>query len=219
MRDEIGGVGIVSGYGLTECPMITMSAVRDPDDKLAITEGRPGPGMAVELHDIATGGPAAPGEAGEVWVRGPQLFSGYVDAEDTRAAFDERGFFRTGDLGRFDEDGYLIITGRLKDVIIRKGENISAKEVEDHVFTHPDIADVAVVGVPDDRVGERCCAVLVLKPERTAPDVRALGEFLRGRGLMTQKWPEQVDVVAALPRNAAGKVLKHEIVRALRAGE
>jgi acyl-CoA synthetase (AMP-forming)/AMP-acid ligase II len=216
VRDEIGGVGIVSGYGLTECPMITMSTVRDPDGKLAISEGRPGPGMQIEFHDPATGALLPPGGTGEVWVRGPQLFQGYVSAEDTKEAVDERGFFRTGDLGRLDEDGYMIITGRLKDVIIRKGENISAKEVEDHIFAHPDIADVAVVGLPDDLVGERCCAVLVPKPGRPVPEVAELGEYLRARGLMTQKWPEQISTIDALPRNAAGKVLKHDIIRELR---
>jgi cyclohexanecarboxylate-CoA ligase len=217
LRAEIGGVGIVSGYGLTECPMIAMSTVRDPDDKLATTEGRPGPRMELEMHDPVTGEPLDPGQAGEIWIRGPQLFQGYVRAEDTRAFIDQRGFFRTGDLGLIDADGFVVITGRLKDVIIRKGENISAKEVEDHVFAHPDIADVAVVGLPDDLVGERCCAVLVPRSGRTAPTVGELGAYLRTRGLMTQKWPEQVIQMAALPRNAAGKVLKHAIVDELTA--
>ncbi len=215
LRQEIGGVGIVSGYGLTECPMISMATVRDPDDKLAATEGRPGPGVVVEVRDPATGQPVPPGGEGELWVRGPQLFAGYVNAADTDAAMDERGFFRTGDLGRLDDEGYVVITGRLKDVIIRKGENISAKEVEDHLYTHPDVADVAVVGVPDDRVGERCCAVVVMRAGCGPLDRRAAGEHLQGRGLMVQKWPEQVLVVDALPRNAAGKVLKGDLVRLL----
>jgi cyclohexanecarboxylate-CoA ligase len=217
IRTEVGGVGIVSGYGLTECPMISMASIDDPDDKLATTEGRPGPGMIIELHDPATGAVLPAGGTGEIWIRGPQQFRGYVSAEDTASFVDERGFFRTGDLGRIDADGYVVITGRLKDVIIRKGENISAKEVEDHIFAHPDVADVAVVGLPDDAVGERCCAALVMRPGHPAPDVHQLGDYLRRRGLMTQKWPEQVYEVGELPRNAAGKVLKHEIVRSLTA--
>lgn len=215
LRAEIGGTGIVSGYGLTECPMIGMASVRDPDDKLALTEGRPGPGMVLEFHDPVTGELLASNGPGEIWVRGPQLFRGYVEAADTEAFVDSRGFFRTGDLGCLDPDGYVVITGRLKDVIIRKGENISAKEVEDHIFTHPDIADVAVIGLPDERLGERCCAVLVSRAGHTVPSVDALGRHLRERGLMTQKWPEQVFEVAALPRNAAGKVLKHALVAEL----
>lgn len=215
LRSEIGGVGIVAGYGLTECPMITMSTVRDAETKLANTEGRPSTGMYLQMRDPVTGAVVPRGSTGEVWVTGPQLFQGYVRAADTSEVIDELGFFRTGDIGFLDPDGFMIITGRLKDVIIRKGENISAKEVEDHVFTHPDIADVAVVGLPDQAVGERCCAVLVARPGGTAPTVPELGEYLRGCGLMTQKWPEQIHVVAALPRNAAGKVLKHELVSQL----
>jgi acyl-CoA synthetase (AMP-forming)/AMP-acid ligase II len=215
LRTEIGGIGILSGYGLTECPMITMSGVTDADDKLSATEGRPGPGVVVELRHLMTGAVLEPGEPGEIWVQAPQLFLGYLRDEDTREVMDERGFFRTGDIGFIDAEGYIVISGRLKDVIIRKGENISAKEVEDHIFAHPDVADVAVVGLADDKVGERCCAVIVTKPDHPDPTVEGLGAFLRERGLMTQKWPEQIQIRPALPRNAAGKVLKHDLIREL----
>jgi len=210
VKRELGGAGIVSGYGLTECPIVVMNHVGNPDEKLARTEGRPTEGVTLRLvkHD---GTPAAPGEEGEVRVRGPQLCKGYVDAALDEAAFDEEGFFRTGDLGALDTDGFLTITGRLKDVIIRKGENISAKEVEDHLFAHPAVADVAVVGLPDPELGERACAVVVTAPDATPLGFAQMSAFLRERGLMVQKIPERLEHADALPRNPSGKVLKNEL--------
>ena len=149
VKQELGGVGIVSGYGLTECPIIAMNTVRNSDEQLANTEGRVNPPEAEIRVMRPDGAPAAPGEEGELCFRGPQLFRGYLDASLDAAAFDADGFFRTGDLGRLDADGCVVITGRTKDVIIRKGENISAKEVEDLLYTHPKVADVAVIGLPD----------------------------------------------------------------------
>jgi non-ribosomal peptide synthetase component E (peptide arylation enzyme) len=129
-----------------------------------------------------------------------------LDAE----AFDAEGFFRTGDLGRVDAKGHVVITGRQKDVIIRKGENISAKEVEDLLHTHPAVADVAVIGLPDPALGERCCAVVVCASKAVLRFDEMLA-FLKGQGLMTQKIPEQLELVAELPRNPSGKVLKKEL--------
>ena len=126
-------------------------------------------------------------------------------------AFDDDGWFRTGDLGRFDEAGNLTITGRLKDVIIRKGENISAKEVEDLLFTHPQVADVAVVGLPDDERGERVCAVVVTAPGEADITFEEMGRHLLDAGLITRKLPEQLEVVDALPRNPSGKIVKFEL--------
>ncbi|MCA9504064.1 MAG: AMP-binding protein [Myxococcales bacterium] len=207
---EIGGVGIVSGYGLTECPIISMNSVHCSDDKLARTEGRVNPPDAQIRVVLDDGGDAAPGQSGELRVRGPQLFKGYVDASLDEAAFDERGFFRTGDLGYLDDDGYVVITGRLKDVIIRKGENISAQEIEDLLYAHPKIADVAVIGLPDPTSGERVCAVVQCQPgEELAFD--EMVEFLLARELMKQKLPEQLELAPRIPRNAAGKIMKREI--------
>jgi cyclohexanecarboxylate-CoA ligase len=209
---SIGGSGIVSGYGLTEIPMIAMAAIDDPTEKLARTEGRPARGVELRIVDLETGGPLPPGVPGLIWVRGPQLFRGYIETDGVVDATDEDGFFCTGDIGYQDPDGYVVISGRLKDVVIRKGENISAKEVEDHLYVHPAIADVAVIGLPDDAVGERCCAVIVLVPGQPRPSVAALGRFLADRGLMPQKWPELVEVLPELPRNAASKILKNALV-------
>ena len=207
---EVGGVGIVAGYGLTEGAMLGMSAVWDPPDKLAHTEGRPADGM--EIVAIGEDGAVLPaGVDGELRVRGPHMFVGYVDPELTKAGFDENGFFRTGDLGHLDAEGYVVITGRLKDVIIRKGENISAKEVEDLLYEHPKVSDVAVIGLPDPERGELVCAVVACVPEVEPLTMDELRRHLLDRQLITRKLPEQLEIVDALPRNAAGKVLKHEL--------
>ena len=154
------GVGVVSGYGMTEAPILTMNDHRSSDEVLANTEG---PAVADTALRIVTldGKDAGVGEEGEIRAKGPQVTLGYADAALDAEAFDDDGWFRTGDLGTLDADGYLTITGRLKDIIIRKGENISAKEVEDLLFTHPQVGDVAVVGLPDPDSGERACAVVV----------------------------------------------------------
>jgi cyclohexanecarboxylate-CoA ligase len=210
MKNELGGAGILSGYGLTEAPILTMARADDPDETLANTEGRPMPGVELKLVTLE-GKLAAPGEEGEIRAKAPQLMKGYLDSSLDADAFDDEGFFRTGDLGRLD-DGYVVITGRVKDIIIRKGENISAKEVEDLLFTHPNVADVAVIGLPDAASGEKACAVIVPKDgELTLDSVR---DFLKDKGLRMQAIPEQLETVEALPRNPAGKVLKQDLRKA-----
>ncbi len=154
---------------------------------------------------------------GEIRARGPQMLVGYRHPEDELGAVDDNGLVRTGDLGRWDGD-CLVVTGRAKDVIIRNGENISPKEVEDVLVGHPDIAEVAIVGVPDARTGERACAVIVAASDG-GPDVSDLREFLEGHGMAPFKAPEQVAIWDALPKNDAGKVLKHEIRATLSAGK
>src|SRR5438270_10639588 len=210
MKKEGGGVGIVSGYGLTEAPILTMAAVDDADDKLANTEGRPSPGVELKVVTL-DGKVAGPGEEGELRAKGPQVCLGYLDSSLDAEAFDEDGFFRTGDLGYQDPEGYVVITGRLKDVIIRKGENISAKEIEDLLYQHPKVADVAVIGLPDPALGERCCAVVASKAESDPLAFVEMVEFLKGHGLAVQKVPEQLELVDVVPRNPTGKTLKHEL--------
>ena len=207
---EMGGVGIVSGYGLTEFPIASMARVTDSDEELANTEGSPGPGVTLKLVTL-DGRVAGVDEEGEIRTKGRQMFRGYVDSSLDAAAFDDEGWFRTGDLGKVNAHGNVIITGRLKDVIIRKGENISAKEVEDLLFTHPKIADAAVIGVPDPKLGERCVAVIAPADPDDVPTLPELFEFCKEAGLMVQKIPEQIEIVDALPRNPSGKVLKHEL--------
>jgi acyl-CoA synthetase (AMP-forming)/AMP-acid ligase II len=209
LKNEVGGVGIVSGYGLTEAPIIAMASHTDSDEVLAETEGRATRG--VQLRAVTLEGKVAGiGEEGEIRAKAPQLMKGYLDPSLDADAFDEDGWFRTGDLGVIDAEGNVRITGRLKDIIIRKGENISAKEVEDLLYTHDDIADVAVIGLPDAAAGEIACAVVVPAAE-TRVDLKEIASFLTGKGLMIQKVPERVEYLDALPRNPTGKVLKHEL--------
>ncbi|HMG28119.1 MAG TPA: AMP-binding protein [Acidimicrobiia bacterium] len=210
VKKELGGVGVVSGYGLTECPILAMATVEDPDVKLAETEGRTTPGVEVKVVKL-DGAVADAGEEGEIRAKGPMLFRGYVDSSLDADAFDEDGWFRTGDLGVQDADGYIAITGRLKDVIIRKMETISVKQVEDLLFTHPGIGDVAVIGLPDEASGERACAIVVPADLEAPPTLKDLFDFCSEAGLATQKIPEQLEIVDVLPRNATGKVLKHEL--------
>jgi len=210
VRKEMGGLGVVNGYGLTECPSHCLNTVRDPDDKRAVTEGRPTRG--VEMRITAPDGSVLPAETeGEIRVRARQLCLGYVDASLDADAFDADGFFRTGDLGWFDADGYLVISGRLKDIIIRKGENISAKEVEDLLYEHPSVVDVAVIGLPDPERGERACAVVVQAPNPPPFTMDAMARWCVDHGLMVQKVPEQLELVEELPRNPSGKVVKYEL--------
>jgi acyl-CoA synthetase (AMP-forming)/AMP-acid ligase II len=191
--EAFGVPGVACSYGLTEFPIATAEVVGDP--WLGTTVGRPGPGVEVRLVD------------GEVRLKGPQMCLGYVDPALDADGFDEDGWFRSGDLGTIDEHGVVRITGRAKDVIIRNAENISAQEIEELVLAHPDVVDVAVVGVPDPRSGERVCACLVLR-EGAEVDVTALGAYCTERGLARHKCPEQLMVVDDIPRNPMGKILK-----------
>jgi acyl-CoA synthetase (AMP-forming)/AMP-acid ligase II len=194
------GVQLTHGYGMTEVPMITMGAPDDTAENLATTEGRPPEGMEIRIVD------------GEVRLRGEAVCRGYLDPAQTAAAFDAEGFLRTGDLGRLTDSGHLVLTGRLKDVIIRKGENISAKEIEDLLHRHPAVGDVAVVGLPDPERGERVCAVVEQPAGAERLTLEALTSYLRGEGLSTHKLPEQLEVVDALPRNETlRKVLKYKL--------
>ncbi len=199
---------VLSGYGLTEAPILTMADVSDDPEDLASTEGRPVKGSELRIVTL-DGRPAVAGEEGEIRARGAQVMVGYLDPSLDDEAFDEDGFLRTGDLGHVDGNGNLVVTGRLKDVIIRKGENVSAKEVEDLLVTHPAVADAAVIGLPDPDAGERVCAVVQLVDGVDALPLEDVTAHLREQGLATRKLPEQVEVIDVLPRNSAGKVLKH----------
>ena len=191
-------------YGSTEVPVMTVG-VTDDVAHAADTDGRPG-----IAHIKISGASDGILDGGEVVAKGPQMLVGYVHAEDEASVFDAEGYFRTGDLGRWVDDNYLVIVGRAKDIIIRNGENIAPKEVEDLLINHPDITEIAIVGLPDPKTGERACAVIV--PRGLAkPKVTDLAEFLVAQGVAKFKFPEQVVIWNALPKNDAGKVLKHKI--------
>ncbi len=148
---------------------------------------------------------------GELAVKGPQVMRGYVDSSLDGDAFTDDGWLRTGDMARFDEHGAIIITGRIKDIIIRKGENVSAKEVEDVLYTHPKVADVAVLGIPDEDRGEMVVAFVVPKDAGDPPTVLDVREHCTSAGLMVQKIPERIELIDAMPRNPSGKVPKHQL--------
>jgi acyl-CoA synthetase (AMP-forming)/AMP-acid ligase II len=204
------GAVVTRVYGSTEVPVTTVGVTqRDDAAHGADTDGRAGL-AEIKLIDHT----AAPAGEGQIHSRGPQMLVGYLHAEDETDSFDKEGYFRTGDLARWVDGEYLVVTGRAKDIIIRNGENISPKEVEDVLIGHPLIAEVAIVGVPDPRTGERAIAVIV--PKTTSkPDVASLRGYLDAQGVATFKVPEQVVIWDALPKNDAGKVLKHQIRAAL----
>ena len=211
VKRELGGVGIVSGYGLTECPYLSWGRVDDPDEQLATTEGRPNAATEIKIVHPETNQPVVPGESGHLLVRAPQLTLGYLDSSLDAAAFDADGYFRTGDLARLDELGYLIITGRIKDVIIRNMENISAREVENLALTFAGALEMAAIGLPDDETGERVCAVVVPADPAAPPTLGELVAHLRAQGLNPRKLPVQLEYVRELPRNAMGKVMKNNL--------
>jgi acyl-CoA synthetase (AMP-forming)/AMP-acid ligase II len=206
-------VKVVHNYGMTEAPLITTGSPAYTDQQLASTEGTPSEGVQIRIVR-EDGSEADPGESGEVRVRGVIVCKGYTDPALTAAAFDNQGFFRTGDLGALHGDGHLTITGRLKDIIIRKGENISAKEIEELLFSHPKVTDVAVIGLPDPLKGERVCAVV---EQRTGTQPLSFDEmvaYFKAANVMLQKIPEQLEIVDCLPRNETlNKVLK-QVLRA-----
>jgi non-ribosomal peptide synthetase component E (peptide arylation enzyme) len=141
------------------------------------------------------------------------VLRGYVDSSLDAAAFDDDGYFRTGDLGRQDADGYIVITGRLKDIIIRKGENISARAVEEELLRHPSVADVAVIGLPDLELGEMACAVIVVCTGHRTPTLKDLVVFLGERGVPPRQWPQRLEVLDTLPKNPTGKTIKADLRR------
>jgi acyl-CoA synthetase (AMP-forming)/AMP-acid ligase II len=203
-------IPIAHGYGMTESPMISQGSPHDTDEQLAHSDGAPVRAAEVRIVQ-ADGRDAAPGGEGEVRVRGPMVFKGYTDSSLDADAFDEQGYFRTGDLGYLRPDGHLVLTGRTKDIIIRKGENISAKEIEDLLYQHPKVAAIAVIGLADPERGERVCAVVETAPGADALTFVEMQQHCREAGLMTQKIPEQLELVDQLPRNATLKILKYQL--------
>ena len=214
-RAAAQGITIMRAYGSTEHPSITGSSFDDPAAKRHATDGRPLPGVEIRLLD-AGGRPVPASEPGEIWSRGPDLFVGYTDPALTRDAFDDDGWYRTGDLGVLDDDGFVTITDRLNDVIIRGGENISAAEVEQAITALEQVAEVAVVAAPDERFGERACAVIRLAPGVPLLELDSVTAHLERVGLARQKWPEELVLVDDFPRTATGKVRKVDLRTQLR---
>ncbi|MFF6804092.1 AMP-binding protein [Streptomyces sp. NPDC012616] len=196
-RLESLGITVFRAYGSTEHPSVTCTPYDGPASQRLHTDGPPLPGVEVRLA-----------EDGEILTRGPDLCLGYTDPALTAAAFDADGWYRTGDIGTLDGDGWLTVTDRKADVIIRGGENISALEVEEALLGLDGVAEAAVVGVPDPRLGERAAAVLRMLPGRSAPSLAEVRLHFDRAGLARQKWPEVVHEVEDFPRTPSGKVKK-----------
>lgn len=201
-------------YGSSEFPTIATTTAEDALARGLDTEGRPLRGVELRVTDGA-GRPLEPGAEGEIRARGPDCFLGYVDASLDTDCFDADGFFRTGDLGVLDTDGYLRITGRVKDIIVRKGEKISAREVEDLLLEHPAIADAALIPLADPVTGERACACVQLARGADGLALDTLIAFLRTRDLTPQKLPEQLERVDDFPRTPSGKINKRLLREAI----
>jgi acyl-CoA synthetase len=201
------GIRVFRSYGSTEHPSITSCLIDDSEDKRLTTDGRALPGVELRLEDD-----------GEILSRGPDCCLGYTDPDLTASVFDDDGWYRTGDVGVLDDEGYLTITDRVSDIIIRGGENISAQEIEELMLGIDAIAEVSVVAAPDERLGERAAAVLRLRPGTVMPSLAEVRERLTSAGLARQKWPESLHLVDEFPRTPSGKVQKFRLREQLREG-
>jgi acyl-CoA synthetase len=209
-RAAAHGIAIIRAYGSTEHPSTTGCRFDDPADRRHRTDGRALPGVELRLVD-EDGADVPAGTPGEILSRGPDLCLGYTDPALTAAAFDDDGWYRSGDIGVLDEDGYLTITDRVKDIIIRGGENVSAAEVEQALQTLPGLAEIAVVAARDDRLGEHACAIVRMLPGCEPVTLTHLTAQLSRVGLARQKWPEELRIVDDFPRTASGKVRKVDL--------
>lgn len=207
-QDRLSGCRVVSAYGSSEIMMATVCRPEDSVERVATSDGAPVPGVDLRIVDFDEQ-ESAPGTEGEIRYRGPgRMLEYWRRPELTAGGQDAGGWWRTGDLGRIDEHGYLRVTGRIKDIIIRGGFNISAREVEEALLLHPAVADVAVVGLPDDAVGERACAVVVARDDTrlTLDDLRR--HLADDHQIAVWKVPERVEYVDEFPRTATGKIQK-----------
>jgi non-ribosomal peptide synthetase component E (peptide arylation enzyme) len=215
MREAFGGVPPLADYGLSEVPGHCAHGLNEPDDKMAKTEGRPYDGTEVRILGLDDS-PLPAGEVGDVVVNGPSRFLGFLNNDDlTRESLTDWGGYRTGDLGYLDEDGHLVYAGRSKDIIRRGGVTIVPSELEPVLLRHPAIHEVAIVPLPDERLGERACAALIVEPGAAAPTLADVQAFLEGEGVAKYTWPESVEVFEEFPRTPSLKVVKRDVVTAI----
>ena len=227
LRRARGGGGAVRGDGDLDRPQLRVH--RAPvdhrhDPRRAPTRSGSTPTAARcpasrSSSETRTATLVAVGQPGEIWSKGPDCFVGYTDPALTAAAFDDDGWFGTGDVGVLDADGYLCIVDRKKDIIIRGGENVSALEVEEQLLRLPGVAEVAVVAAPDARLGEHGCAFVRMHEQTRPPTLPDLRDHLERSGLARQKWPEEIRPIEEFPRTASGKVQKFVLRQQLRHDE
>ena len=203
------GLAVCSLWGMTESLSSTLTEPSRAHDKSATTDGRPLEGVEVRIVDPDSGTPLPNGTSGRLMVRGAQNFIGYYKRADLQVA-DGDGWFDTGDLAYMDDDGYIRISGRTKDVLIRGGENVPVFEIESLLYQHPAIADAAIVGYPEPRLGERACAFVVLR-EGKSLDLADVQKHMSENRVAKQYWPEALEVVKELPRTPSGKVQKFKL--------
>jgi cyclohexanecarboxylate-CoA ligase len=215
---ETLGCFICPAWGMTEWGIGVSASPGLPEERVDETDGVPVAGCEVRVVR-SSGEPTGHGQVGDLEIRGPGLFAGYLARPDaTEEAFTEEGWFRTGDQAFMEEDGYVTLAGRSKDIIIRGGENVPVHQIETFLYRHPAIVDAAVVGVPDERLGERACAVLVLEEGRRLTLEEAT-EFLLAEGLSKHFLPERLELLEQLPKTQSGKIRKFEIRNRLAQGE
>ena len=208
-REKLPHVGIHCGWGQTENAVVTLTRIGAPDEKLLNTDGCAQPGMEVRVVNDKNQS-LTTGAEGRLQCRGPFMFVGYVKQETlTRENFDG-DWFDTGDLATLDAEGFIRITGRLKDIIIRGGENIPVKYVEDILYEDPRVQDAAIVAMPDPRLGERACAFVICR-EGQSLDMKGMQAFLAERGVAKVYWPERLEIAHELPRTANGKIRKADL--------
>lgn len=213
------GIKLLSVYGSTESSPHAVVNLDDPLSRFMHTDGYAAAGVEIKVVDDARK-TLPPGCKGEEASRGPNVFMGYFDEPElTARALDEEGWYYSGDLCRMDEAGYIKITGRKKDIIVRGGENISSREVEDILLQHPKIHDACVVAMPDERLGERSCAYVVLKAPHHSLSLEEVVAFFSRKRVAKYKYPEHIVVIEKLPRTASGKIqkflLRKDIMRRL----
>jgi cyclohexanecarboxylate-CoA ligase len=211
---ETLGAAIVSGWGMTENGALAIGRLDDPPEKTFETDGYPLPGMEIRVVDFA-GKELPPGTEGRLQARGCSNFVGYLKRPELNGS-DPEGWFDTGDLARIDADGYVRITGRSKDIIIRGGENIPVIEIEELLYRHPAVQEVAIVAMPDERLGERCCAFVVPR-EGMEFDMAEMRRFLEAQGTARHYLPERLEVAREMPKTPSGKIQKFRLREMARA--
>jgi acyl-coenzyme A synthetase/AMP-(fatty) acid ligase len=210
---EAFGVPPLGDYGLSEVPGHAAHGVHEPDEKIFLTEGRPYDGTELRIVDDDER-PLPPNEIGSVIVNGPSRFLGFLNNDElTRESLTSWGGYRTGDLGYLDEDGQFVYVGRSKDIIRRGGVTIVPSEVEPVILRHPNVHEVAIVPLPDERLGERACAAIIPSEGKPAPTLEEIQRFLDQEGVAKYTWPESVEIFEDFPRTPSLKVVKRDVVK------